>query len=54
MFTVPVGMPFWGVGDNETLIVALFLPIVKLGYWVLPCTGKCIELEYEMVRSLDR
>ena len=28
MFTVTDGIPFWGVVDHETLIVALDLPIV--------------------------
>ena len=25
LFTVPVGMPFWGLGEHEFLIIALFL-----------------------------
>ena len=29
LFTVPVGMKFWGLGEQEPLILALFLPIVS-------------------------
>ena len=30
MSTVPVGIPFWGLGEHEPLIIALFLPIVSI------------------------
>ena len=29
LFTVPVVMPFWGLGEHEPLIIALCLPIVS-------------------------
>ena len=29
LFTIPVGMPFWGLEENEPLIVAFFLPIIS-------------------------
>ena len=29
LFTVTVGMPFWGLVEHEPLIIALFLPVVS-------------------------
>ena len=28
LFTVTVGIIFWGLGEHEALIIALFLPVV--------------------------
>ena len=28
LFTVTDGMKFWGLGDHEPLIIALFLPVI--------------------------
>ena len=33
LFTVTVGMPCWGLGEHEYLIIALFLPIVSQRNW---------------------
>ena len=29
LFTVPVGIPFWGSGEYKTLVVSLFLTVVS-------------------------
>ena len=29
LFTIPVGMPFWGLEEHEPPIAALFLPVVS-------------------------
>ena len=54
VFTVNDGIPFWGLGDHETLIVALAIPVVTLSGWKRPCTVRESDLESAMVRSLDR
>ena len=54
MFTITDGIPFWGLGDHETLIVALALPIVTRSGWKGPCTVRGSDLESAMVISLDR
>ena len=28
LFTVPVGVPFWGLSKNEPLMIALFIPVI--------------------------
>ena len=33
LFTVPVGIPFWVLGEHEPPIIALFLPIVSRRNW---------------------
>ena len=33
LFTVPVGNYFWTLEENETLIIALFLPIISCRNW---------------------
>ena len=33
LFTVPVGIPFWVLGEHEPPIIALFLPIVLRRSW---------------------
>ena len=33
LFSVPVGIPCWGLGEHEPLIIALFLPIVSRRKW---------------------
>ena len=38
LFTVPVGMPCWGLREHEPLIIALFLPIVSRRNWKCPWT----------------
>ena len=40
MFTVTVGMPFWGLVEHEPLIIALFLPVVSCSNWMIPYTIK--------------
>ena len=29
LFTVPFDIPFWGLGEHELLIIALFLPNIS-------------------------
>ena len=29
LFTVPVGMPFWVLGEHKPLIMYLFVPVVS-------------------------
>ena len=36
LFTVTVGMPFWGLVEHEPLIIALFLPVVSCSNWRIP------------------
>ena len=36
LFTVIVGMPFWGFGEHEPLIIALFIPVVYCSNWSIP------------------
>ena len=43
MFTVPVGMPYWGLGEHEPLIVDLFVPIVSCRNWKVTWTIRGIE-----------
>ena len=38
MFTVPVGITFWGSGGDEPLIIYLFLPVVSRRNWRDPWT----------------
>ena len=33
LFTVPVEMPFGGLGKHAPLIIALFIPIVSIRNW---------------------
>ena len=33
LFTAPIGTPFWGLGEHEHLIIALFLSIVLRMNW---------------------
>ena len=33
MFNITVGMPFWGLGEHETLIIALFVTVVSCRNW---------------------
>ena len=53
LFTVTVGIPFWGLGEHESLIIALFLPVVHCinlrGYWKI----KGIDWKYGTSRAVD-
>ena len=40
IFTVPVGIPFGGLGEHETLMIALFLPFVFCRNQRVPWTIK--------------
>ena len=33
LFTVPVGIPFWRLGEHEPLIIALFIPVFYRRNW---------------------
>ena len=33
LFTVTIGMSFWGLGEHETLVIALFLPVFSCSNW---------------------
>ena len=60
MFNVPVGMPCWGLGENEPLITALFLLIVSLRNWKGPQTicgsdwGRGAVREFELECKRER
>ena len=38
LFTVPVGVPCWGLLEHEPLIIDLSLPIVPRSTWKVPWT----------------
>ena len=38
LFTIPVAMPCWVLGEHEPPIIALFLPIVLRSKWKVTCT----------------
>ena len=44
IFTVPVGIPFQGLGEHELLMIALFLTIASLRNWMAPWIIKEIYL----------
>ena len=54
LFTVLVGMPFWGMGNHEPLIVALLLPIITCRYGKGPWTIIGSDLVVVTVRDLER
>ena len=43
LLTVPVGVPCWGLGEHEPLILYLFHPIVSRRKWKGPCTIREID-----------
>ena len=57
LFTVTVGMKFWGLGENEPLIITLFLSVVSCRnwrrHWIIKrsdwsCgTATAVDLEYK-------
>ena len=52
LFSVFIGVFFWVLVEHEPLIVALFLPIIKLGYRREPWTTRGSELVEEKIRAL--
>ena len=53
MFTVTVGMPFWGLGEYKPLIIALFLPVFSCSNWRVPWTNKGSDWTYGTARHFD-
>ena len=53
LFTVPVGVPFGGLGEHEPLIVDFFLPVVYRSNWRRPCTIKGSDWASETARFFD-
>ena len=53
LFTVIVGMPFWGFGEHEPLIIALFIPVVYCSNWSIPWTIKGSGCTYVTFRAID-
>ena len=53
LFTVIVGIPFWGLGEHEPLIIALFLPVVSFSNWRGAWTIKEIDWTYGTTRVVD-
>ena len=53
LFTVTVGIPFWGLGEHEPLIIALFLPVVSCSNWRGTWTIKWIDCTYGVARAVD-
>ena len=59
LFTVPVGIPGWGLGEHKPLIIALFLRIVSRRKWKVPWNiqgsdwgcGTVMDLELECKRE---
>ena len=57
LFTVTDGMIFWGLGEHEPLIIALFLPVISCSIWRVTYTIKgsywtsgtsiAVDLEYK-------
>ena len=43
LFNNTVGIPLWGLGEHEYLIIDLFLPVVYLSNWRGPWTIKHID-----------
>ena len=52
MFTVPVGMPFGGLGEHEPLTIPLFLPIVPRRNWKGPWIIRVNEWGCGAVRAI--
>ena len=46
LFTVTVGIPFWGLVEHESLIISLFLPVVSFSNWRGPWKINEIGLKY--------
>ena len=57
LFTVPVGVPFWGKHQHEPLIVCLLLPVVKRrnwrGPWIIRGSSFASTPEDELRRIFD-
>ena len=53
MFTVTVGIPFWGFGEHEPLIITLFLPVVSWRNWRGPWKIKGSDWTYGTAISVD-
>ena len=53
MFKITVGMPFWGLGEHEPLIIALFVTVVSCRNWRGPWKIKGSDLTYGTSRSVD-
>ena len=53
-FTIPVGIPFWGLEKHEPLIVALFLRIVSHREWRGLWNIRGVQLTAETFRLFER
>ena len=54
LFTIPDNMKFWGLGEQEPLIITFFLPIVTRRECRGPCNVRGFEFSDGAVVSLDR
>ena len=53
LFTVTVGIPFWGLGEHEPIIISLFLPVFFHRNWRGTWTVKNSYWEYLTTRAAD-
>ena len=53
LFTIPVGIPFWGLEEHETLIIYLFLPIISHREWRGTCNVRGSKLATGTARELN-
>ena len=53
LFTVTVGIPFWGLGEHESLIISLVLPVLYCSNWRGPWTINDIDWTYVIARAVD-
>ena len=53
MFTVPVGIPCWGLGEHEPLIISLILIFVYRSNWRRPWTIIAIDSKSVTDRAVE-
>ena len=53
LLTVPVGIPFWDLGEHEPLTIEFFLPIISRTNWIGIWTVKGSEWDSGMARDLN-
>ena len=53
MFTFPVGITCWRLGEHESLIIALILNCVSRRNWRGPWTIKGSDWEYVTTRTVE-
>ena len=53
LFTVPVGIPYWDLGEHESMIIALFLPIIYCRKWRGTSKIKRGEMSSGTARALN-